>query len=367
MKVCFLNHNLREASGAGRFGLQLIGELLEALPDSRPVVLTAKGSGHPWEEAILYPNRPRLLWALPRIRKIFRGCDLIHALDGWPYGVIAAMALIGIEKPLVITAVGTGAIQPLHRWYGGLLRWAYRRANRVVAISEYTRREVLKKVPGLAIDVINHAVSIQEFEQPLWNGVSAGERSRIEAWKPYLLSVGSPKARKGFPYSLQAFAEIATEFPALRYVLVGSGGPAIREQVARPGLQERVIFLKHVPRPFLISLYRNAELFMLLPYDVDKDVEGFGFAFLEAAAAGLPVIGTRESGAEDAIADGTNGFLVPPRNPLAAAEALRRILGDRTLRARLVQGSCGFASRMNWEGVARAYRAIYGELSQRPR
>ena len=144
--------------------------------------------------------------------------------------------------------------------------------------------------------------------------------------------------------------------------MVGSGGPAIRGLVRELGLEDRVVMVKHVPRPFLVGLYRNAELFMLLPYDVDKDVEGFGFVFLEAAAAGLPVIGTRESGAEDALSHGENGFLVPPQDPPAAAEAAIRILSSPELKERFSRASLAFAREMNWERVAAAYHHIYRSL-----
>ncbi len=362
MKVCFLNHNLRESSGAGRFALALVTNLKKFNPALQAVVLTTSGCHHPWEQPILPSHPLRFLPALARVRKMFRRSDLIHALDGWPYGVIAALANLALGKPLLITAIGTGAIQPLYRRYGWLLAWAYRRANRVVAISDYTRREVVKKVAGLEIDVINHAVSSEEFERPLWDGVAAGDRARIEGWRPFILSVGSPKARKGFTVSIRAFAEIVPQRPELRYVMVGSGGPAIRGLVRELGLEDRVVMVKHVPRPFLVGLYRNAELFMLLPYDVDKDVEGFGFVFLEAAAAGLPVIGTRESGAEDALSHGENGFLVPPQDPPAAAEAAIRILSSPELKERFSRASLAFAREMNWERVAAAYHHIYRSL-----
>ena len=229
------------------------------------------------------------------------GCflDGVHALDCFPYGIIAAIALLGMRRPLVTTAIGTGAIQPLHRWYGGIARWAYRRADRIAAISAYTRREILRKVPDLHISVVNHAVDAEEFGGDLAIELSAIEKAEIKKLKPYILSVGGWKKRKGFEYSFAAFAEIKKRFPEMRYVLCGIGP---KPQLEGPlGLRGSVHYFKGIRWPFLKALYANAELFWLLPVDDDKDVEGFGFVFLEAAAAGLPVIGTRSSGAEDEI------------------------------------------------------------------
>ncbi len=63
--------------------------------------------------------------------------------------------------------------------------------------------------------------------------------------------------------------------------------------------------------------------------------EGFGFVFLEAMAFGKPVVGAAAGGPTDLIEDGVNGFLVPPHDPQALVETLRRLLPDEALRAKL--------------------------------
>lgn len=368
MRVCFLNLDLREGTGAGRFGRGLIASIRAADPAVEAVVLTTVGSGHPWEEAILSPNAMRLLAALPWIRRVFRACDVIHALDGWPYGVIAAIAGLGLGKKLVITAIGTGAIQPLYQRPGlmqllrrTLLAWAYRRADRVIAVSSYTRREILARIPDLSVGVINHAINADEFAEP--EVLSLEETAAIQRLKPYVLSVGGWKRRKGFEYSFPTFAEIAEKFPDMRYAVVGIGPKPWLE--ARHGITGRVAYFKGIRWPFLKELYRSAELFMLLPYNDRGDIEGFGFAFLEAAAAGLPVVGTRESGAEDAVRDGRNGYLVPPRDAHAAAVAVADILSRSDRRAEFSRSSREFAATMTWARVGRSYLEIYCELCVR--
>lgn len=358
MKICFLNHNLNTATGAGRFGVNLIERLRRANPELDAVIMTVLGSGHPLEAPILSPRFFRLVLAIPRIRAIMRSCDVIHALDGFPYGVIAALASIGLGKNLIITAIGTGAIQPFHHLVRGrLLAWAYRRADRVVAISGYTQGQIEKRMPNLAVEVVNHAVDAAEFAGTVESLLTAEERTAIQAMKPYLISVGGWKKRKGFEYSFTAFAEIRKRFPEMRYVICGIGPKLKLEQPL--GLEGSVRYFQGIRWPFLKALYVSAELFMLLPYDDRGDVEGFGFAFLEAAAAGLPVIGTRQSGAEDAVRNGENGFLVEPQNAPAAAEAAIRILSDRVLALRFSAGSRRLAREMSWEAVAERYAALY--------
>src|SRR3989338_7014780 len=142
--ICFLNHDMREDTGAGRFGRELIERFRANAPETEVCVLTAEGSGFSGEMPILYVNKWRLLRALPRIRSIFRQSSVIHALDGFPYGVIAVMAALGLGKKVFITAIGSGAIGPLtHPVWGRVLSFAYRRAERVIAISRYTKQAIL--------------------------------------------------------------------------------------------------------------------------------------------------------------------------------------------------------------------------------
>ena len=112
----------------------------------------------------------------------------------------------------------------------------------------------------------------------------------------------------------------------------------------------------------LIALYQNAELFILLPQDIKKDIEGFGLVFLEAAAAGLPVIGTKASSAEDALLDGRNGILAPQKDFNQASDAMVKILSNTELKKSFSQESLKFAKAMNWERVAQQYSSLYHNL-----
>lgn len=360
MRICFLNHSLAAGTGAGNFGLMLAKYLRRARPDIDFVFLTSVGCGHPLERAILPSKRFGLLKSWLEIRRAFRNCDVIHALDGYPHGVIAALVSLGLGKKLVITAIGTGAVQPLYRRHGWFVVWAYRRADCLIAVSDYTRREILKKVPGLNIEVINHGVEAEEFSGDVLGALTLEERQTIARLKPYILSVGAWKKRKGYEYSFPAFAAVAKKFPELNYAVCGAAGK--KAFAERWGIGKSVFFFQGVSWPFLKALYREAKLFMLLPYDAAKDVEGFGFAFLEAAATGLPVIGTYASGAEDAVRDGGNGFLVEPRSAAAAAEAALKILDSPELEQKFRKGSLSFAREMNWPQVAAKYSAIYSRL-----
>jgi len=359
MKVCFLNHSADAKTGSGRFFSELIAALRQRVPQLEYKVLT--------HDDVLPTSFFKALWSLPRLRRIFSGYEIIHALDGWPFGVLALLALIGLNKKLVITAIGTGAVQPLYyplkRW---LLAWAYRRAARLVAVSNNTKQEILKVLPKLSISVINHGVAADRFS-------SLGKKSsEFNEWKPYILTAGALKKRKGMEYVVRAFAIAARQLTKLRLVIYGRG-PEHRPLLALAqelGVADRVVFpfydsgLKDISDERLTALYRNAELFILLPQDIHKDIEGFGLVLLEAAACGLPVIGARDSGAEDGLIDGYNGYLVAPTDAGQAAARMQAILTDPKLHEKFSANSVSFAKKMSWDKAATAYLNLYEHLNQ---
>jgi len=352
MKVCFLAHNLKEDNGAGVFSLKLIEAARAA--GAEVVAYTTDYSGKEFERPL--PKGVKLLFALPAIRRDIRHSSVVHALDSYPYGVIAMVAGMGLPARRIITAVGSGAVVALYKFPQRLLlRAAYRNADTVTAISTFTKNEILKKVPGISIEVIMHGVDVERFSPTSQNPLPY----------QYILSVGSLRWRKGYKFSIRAFAEVSKEFPDLHYVIVGKRYTSkefnnLRSLILELKLQERVHLLENVDsEEELRALYGHAQAFCLLSQHAAHDFEGFGLVFLEAAAAGLPVVGSREGGVPEAVLDGKNGFLVNAQDTHGCAQALMRIIHDPTLRERMSQESSVFAQRNAWGPKLNKYLSLY--------
>lgn len=365
MNICFLTHNLRQDNGAGVFSRRLIAELTRSL-SAEAIALTTVGGGELYEKPILHANRWRQLGVLRQVRRIIRQCDVVHAMDGFPYGFIAVLASIGLRKKIIITAIGSGSIQPLHQWpQAFFVRWMYRRAAAITAISAFTRDEILKKMPELKITVINPGVDAEEFATP---DARHPTDERTKKYKPYILGVGQLRWRKGYHLSIRAFSKIAPRFPDMHYVIVGKHYTNVYDRrlknlIAELGLQERVHILQDVEtREYLIAWYKNAELFCLFSQNILHDVEGFGQVFLEAAAAGLPVVGSKGCGVDDAVEDGQNGILVPTRDPDDFADAIEKILSDTDLKRRMSERSLAFARASQWQARIARYVDIYRSM-----
>ena len=351
MKICYLNNDLNSKTGSGRFCLALIQSLNKLMPNFDYKVVTLEGISF---------NILKLLSFLIGLRKTFKRFDIIHALDGWPHGFLTVLASVGLKKKIIITLIGTGAIQPMyrlpHKW---IMKWVYKRADKLIAVSQNTKKEILKIIPSLKIEVINHGVDYKKFAFDILN-----TPDEILSLKPYVLSVGTLKKRKGYEYSIKAFAEVANKFPELKYIIVGHGPEKenLKSQISNLKIKDKVIFFDHLSEEFLVALYHNAELFVLLSQDNGKDIEGFGLVFLEAASCSLPVIATLETGAADAVSNCKNGILVPTKDSYKASQAMIKILSDFNLKNYFSESSLEFAKSMNWEKVARLYFEIYKKL-----
>jgi glycosyltransferase involved in cell wall biosynthesis len=182
-----------------------------------------------------------------------------------------------------------------------------------------------------------------------------------------VLTIGELKERKGVHLALEAFCRVAARFPEVAHFIVGkqSGDDYQRRleaRVAHAGLEGRVRFLGNVSEDEKVDLLQRAALFLHTPVQAaDGGFEGFGIVYLEAAAAGIPAIGTRDCGAEDAIVQGETGMLVAPAAE-AVSEALAHLLADGELRARMGRAGREHAARSSWERNAREVLALYDEV-----
>ncbi|MDP2709111.1 MAG: glycosyltransferase family 4 protein [bacterium] len=360
MKICFLTHNLDVKNGGGRFSLELVRQLKKIDHKLTALGLTTVDSGLVWAKNILPIDKITLILSIARIRKIFKDCDIIHALDGWPYGLIAVLAGLGLKKKIIITAIGSGSIKPLYQpLFSRMLSGVYGRADKLTAISSYTAREIIKKVPGLKIEVIPLGVDFNAF-------INLGENLPRAIINPYIISVGRLKPRKGYLESIRVFFKVNQKMPELKYVIVGSGrGEYFKELqvlIKKLRLEDKIIFKENISDEELAALYRGAELFMLLPQNDNFDVEGFGLVYLEAAVFGLPVIGSLDCGAEDAVSDGRNGYLLEPKDIEKASRLVLLILRDKNLRQQFSRASVELAKKMTYRRMAQRYLELYKSL-----
>lgn len=223
----------------------------------------------------------------PQIAKAVRGtnADVIHAHNYHAFPLLFA-ALGVTDERFVLTAhyhggsanAGRDALLSL---YQPVVRWALRRADDVIAVSEW-ERERLRNHIGVEATVIPNGIDIERFHE-----TSPEARER-----PYLLSVGRLEEYKGIQHVIRALPEISG------YDLVVAGEGEYRSSLERiaveTGVEDRVEFLGYVPDDRLPGLYAGASVYVAL-----SSFEAYGMTVAEALAAGTPCVILEEAALSD--------------------------------------------------------------------
>jgi phosphatidyl-myo-inositol dimannoside synthase len=174
--------------------------------------------------------------------------------------------------------------------------------------------------------------------------------------------------RKNVEGVIRAVALLKRAWPGIRlaYTIVGDGNdkPRLQQLSAALGLDDVVKFAGFVTREELLAVLRRSDLFVLAPKATAYDVEGFGIVYTEASASGVPVIGSVEGGAIDAIEEGANGLLIQTSTAEAIADGIRRF---HDMREGLTQAQVrAVAERFRWGAISdRLRRRIAAHLQSR--
>jgi glycosyltransferase involved in cell wall biosynthesis len=207
--------------------------------------------------------------------------------------------------------------------------------------------------------VIPNGVDTQRFNPDI-HGEEIRRRLGVDRGK-IVLFVGALTQwhrYKGLEVLIQAMALMRDQVPEARLVIVGAGQleTEYRQLVSRHSLTSCVIFAGNVPDDELPKYYACSDMLALPSKDRS---EGFGLTILEANATGKPAIGTTVGGIPSVIRDGYNGLLVPPNDPSALAEAIKKALSDDDLLKRMGRNGRAFAERREWSIVAKQTEELY--------
>jgi glycosyltransferase involved in cell wall biosynthesis len=205
-------------------------------------------------------------------------------------------------------------------------RDALRRADRIVCVSDFTRRQVMERHE---IPAERMAWLPPQVETSRWAPAEASRTQRVA------LTVGrlaADEAYKGHDTVLRALAQVRARVPGLVYDIVGDGDdrPRLEELACRLGVQGAVRFRGALTDEALAQAYRDCDVFVMPSRTVLNDGapkgEGFGLTLLEAMACGKPVIGPNLGAPTEFIEHGRHGLLVNPDDPQAVATALTELL-----------------------------------------
>jgi len=217
-----------------------------------------------------------------------------------------------------------------------ITRFSFSFADKIVAVSQFAACNLIldwqkdKRISiipnGIDPDELSGWISKSDFLNRKYTSVDTN------GFFPTLLTVGHTSPRKGHHNVIAALPLIKLRFPSVRFYCVGRDvrNEFLKNQANKLGVLNSVVFEPPCTNRYdLGKWYLQADIFMLLSENQPNgDVEGFGIVALEANYFGVPVIGAKGCGVEDAVQDGISGILVDPTNPYEIAQAVSTILAD---------------------------------------
>lgn len=247
--------------------------------------------------------------------------------------------------------------------YNYKFRRACRLADRVIAVSEYTRREIMRyyDTPADKIDVVYQGCD-PAFSAYIAEDSLAEVRGRYGLPAKFILYVGSIEERKNLLLVAKALDTMRGADGTLHddiYVVVAGKRTAYTDVVEAflvdKGLRHKFMFIHSVPFSDLPPLYRLATAFVY-----PSRIEGFGIPLLEAVSGGVPAIGCTGSCLEEA--GGPGCIYVDPDDATGMAEAIRSVWTDDGLRRRMREEGLKHAERFSDNRLCRDLYAVYEKV-----
>lgn len=244
--------------------------------------------------------------------------------------------------------------------YDSKFRYACKNADKIIAISESTKKDIIEfyNIPAEKIEVIYQSCHERFMQEKSPKAIEAVLK-KYQLPADYFFYVGSLIERKNLLGIVQALELLPNDLK-LPLVVIGDGKAyklKVQEYIARKGLQKQVIFIK-ADFDDMPALYQQARIFIY-----PSVYEGFGIPVLEALFSQTPVITSNISSLPEA--GGANSCLVDPTQPEQIAEGVQKILRDDAFRKNMVEKGFDYAQQFKGEPLTEQLMALYESLLAR--
>ncbi|NND54716.1 MAG: glycosyltransferase family 4 protein [Gammaproteobacteria bacterium] len=257
------------------------------------------------------------------------------------------------RRPFILwSGIWTRLQSPVHRLFFPLTRYLYRHADALVVYGEHSKRYwVSEGVPPERIFLAAHALDNSAYADSVSADTQAAllQKLGVTAGQKVILYSGQLEEGKGLSYLLEAFAALRRDDAVLVLAGTGSQESRLRAAADEMGIAGQVRFAGDVPEAEAIQYYAVAWACVLSSITLPAGNETWGLSVNMAFNQGVPVIATDAVGAAAGglAQHNVNGFVVPERNAAALADALRLLLDQPDVRARL--GANARATIAQWD------------------
>lgn len=367
MKIGIDARSLQEkGTGAGRYLANLLKYYLEIDSNNKYFLyLNRPAEGLDARYACRVIRLPGMPFSMPwmnirlPLALIKDKIDLLHLpFFGYPFirpcpTVVTILDIVFEPHPEYLPPHKTAVLR-------AIFRHAARTAKKIIAISEFTKNEIIKYygVKEDKVEVI-YLASDPVFRRIIDSSKCEQVNRVYGITKKYILCVGAIHKRKNIERLLQAFKELKQKNDDVQLVLVGGviwDSVDLNNLICGSGLTDSVVYLQYVPDEDLVYLYNSAEM-LVYP----SLYEGFGLPLVEAMACGTPVIASNATSIPEIV--GEAGILFDPYNISEMSDAMATVLGDNTLKARLTDKSLKRAMKYSWLKTAQQTINIYNSFT----
>ncbi len=364
-----------QSSGIGNYAASLLRHMV-ALDDGFSfTVLRHSGSTQPLvssdrvREVQIVPGETKSVATLLRSGAVMRlkGHDLYHSPADMvpprlpcPF-VVTMHDMMWVEAPHLASSFLPSRLA-MHLWYRSHFAHSIRGARVVVAISQATADAIARLYPDHAhkIRVVRHGLDAQRFDP-----ARVPSRAVLEGWvppdSPFLLAVGQGSPYKNHANIVRAFLRATRDMPDHRLVLVRRFARVdfeMRRLLARPEVRRKVLAYPFLPDEVLMALYGHARMLVFASH-----YEGCGMPAMEAMALGTPVVASRAAAVLEMTGDAALHADAGDVEDIAAR--IRTLLGDESLRQRLILAGRERVKQFSWDRCAAETLEVYREAVSR--
>lgn len=281
--------------------------------------------------------------------------DVVHVHEPFALSV-GLKAVWSSPAPVVATFHSYFARETLQgRLYSAaapLLRPTWKLLARRLAVSQAARHSAKGRLGKGNVTIVPNGVDVERFARAApAAGLPPGRK---------LLFVGRLEPRKGLPFAMEAFAQLAPRYPDLQFLVVGDGPERDAIDLLPLSLRKRVHMLGNVSDDALPTYHRASDIFVAPA----TGGESFGIVLVEAMAAGLPIVASNIVGYREVARDGRESLLVKPADPQALATGISRLLDHPEECARLGANGSQRALDFAWERIVDELETVYAELAE---
>lgn len=291
--------------------------------------------------------------------------DIIHVHWPFPHIIFGLIMKIIKKKPLVCSFHGGEIIflENMPFLLKIIFKFLFSFSNFYTVNSSFTKEKLLKflgKKKRNKIMVIPFGITLKELKEE--------KIEKIEKEEIKILFVGRLIERKGVHILLESFAKVNKIFPKTQLIIAGDGPWRKRLEDLRDKLdiKDKVIFKGYLKSGELEKEYKEADIFVLPSiHDVKGDTETLGVVLIEAMEYGVPVIATNVGGIPDVVKDGYNGLLVPEKDPDALAQAIIKLVENKSIREKFVKNAKEYIKeKFGWDIIIEKLIKIYMDLTK---